>query len=344
MDITAFNKYKEIDTETNKEFRQPLDASNHDNNPDRHLIGDTIPAPSIVPYAISASVGSIGISPFAAREDHIHPYTAPDPYVLPGSVSFTNVTITGRLALPNGTSLAPSLYFTNDVDCGMYRQGSNISFVRGGIELLNLGNANEISTTLNFRTWGGFYIQSGLHAVARTLVGCRSVSSDSGNALNLNSPSQYIIFNNWVRYLSPPTTGTTSGYRYLMRNTSNNIIYEFTSSREVKEDIKPMTGYAQIIDGLNPVTFREKAKIKDEDEQTKKWREADYQYGFIAEEVAEVEPLLANWDLEKWKPISWDMSSVLAVAVAELKSLRERVAILEDQLSRKAAVDAKRSN
>jgi hypothetical protein len=131
-------------------------------------------------------------------------------------------------------------------------------------------------------------------------------------------------------------TGTTSGYQYVLRNNTFGTLYRFTSNRAMKEQITPVGDVGPIIDALQPVTFvpafipQEEGETETDEQRT--LRENDLQYGFIAEDIAQVDAgHLAQWE---WKdddlsPAGWRWPDMIAVLTAEVQSLRVRVATLE---------------
>ena len=144
-----------------------------------------------------------------------------------------------------------------------------------------------------------------------------------------------------------PATATTSGYQYVLRNNTFGTLYRFTSAGELKEQVATFDDSGSIIDALRPVTFIPKFvpgrptpedQIDEYDptvetEAQRLLREADLQFGFIAEEVAGV----ANGKLGQYewaddgelKATGWKWPDLIAVLTAEVKSLRVRVATLE---------------
>jgi hypothetical protein len=127
-------------------------------------------------------------------------------------------------------------------------------------------------------------------------------------------------------------TASTSGYNYLLRGATYGNYAPFTSTKDVKRNIQLLVDSGSIIDQLNPVTFQEKITEQD-DEISTAWKDADLEYGFIAEEVAEV----AAGHLAQYKgmpdgtlkPVGWSFHGVVSVLVAEVKELRKRIAQLE---------------
>ena len=132
-------------------------------------------------------------------------------------------------------------------------------------------------------------------------------------------------------------TSSTSGYRYVLQNQTYGTFFDYSSTRDRKDQITNVTAEnsGRWIDALQPVTYIERWLGEgDEPDDARAWREADMQVGFIADDV------LANSDIDHFSqvldngeggldPAGWKWECVIAAAVAEIKSLRTRVAELE---------------
>ena len=127
-------------------------------------------------------------------------------------------------------------------------------------------------------------------------------------------------------------TASTSGFQYLLRGTLYGNYAPFSSMREAKRNIETISNSGLLIDQLNPVTFQEQLTDQD-DEISTAWKNADLEYGFIADEVAQVGTgHLAQYksmDDGTLKPVGWSFHGVISVLVAEVKELRKRVTQLE---------------
>jgi hypothetical protein len=128
-------------------------------------------------------------------------------------------------------------------------------------------------------------------------------------------------------------TTTLTGFQYVVRSTSGfPAYYHYTSMREGKRNIVTIADSGTLIDQLNPVTYQAKIDETD-DEVSAGWKDRDLEYGFIAEEVAEVGTgFLAQYmdDGEgNLKPAGWKWQGVVSVLVAEVKLIRKRLEELE---------------
>jgi len=132
-------------------------------------------------------------------------------------------------------------------------------------------------------------------------------------------------------------TSTGTGYRYVFQNQTYGTFFDYTSVRARKEQIVNVTeaDAGRWIDALQPVTYIERWMGEGEEpEDNKRFREADMQVGFIADDVLDnpetthFSQVLDNGE-GGFDPAGWKWECVLATAVAEIKSLRARVAALE---------------
>ena len=212
---------------------------------------------------------------------------------------------------------------------GVYSTGSNWLY---GQMYLNSNNIGDSSSSANgagqiyanswFRSWGdtGWYNQSyggGVYMVDATFV--RIYNSK-------------IFFAAGGIWSVDGGTASTTGYQYLLRGAAYGNYAPFTSMREAKRNIETISNSGLLIDQLNPVTFQEQLTDQD-DEVSTAWKDADLEYGFIADEVAQVGTgHLAQYkgmDDGTLKPVGWSFHGVVSVLVAEVKDLRSRLKALE---------------
>jgi hypothetical protein len=213
----------------------------------------------------------------------------------------------------------------------LYRNGSsnpnildiknNTSQIKvGSIQLKNEGTASDLSINWDEDTDSGIY---------------RYNPGDSSTGVSLVAQGIQTLFaasfvgsSDSFVYMNTPTTTTTSGYSFLLRSNTYGTISNYTSSRDLKENITEVTDVGSFFDEVKPVTFVPKAP-ENETEDNKTLRLADIQHGFIAEDIAEIfDGRLATYDADL-NPNGWRWPDMVAVCVAEIKSLRKRVAQLE---------------
>ena len=213
-----------------------------------------------------------------------------------GLLSLTQATVSGYVNAVNfiadaGSTGTAAYAFDNDLDTGMYKSADN-----------------EISFTTN---------------------GSQRVKITSGGTLI------------WVNSsgIGGPLADTTSStnFHYVMQNDFYGTFWKFSSLRDTKEQITNVTAEdsGRWIDALQPVTYISRWLGEgDEPANAREFRLADMQVGFIADDV------LANSDTDHFAQVSdngsggldpegWKWECVIAAAVAEIKALRARVAILE---------------
>lgn len=136
-----------------------------------------------------------------------------------------------------------------------------------------------------------------------------------------------------VTFSGLPTITATTGYQAVYRNNLNQSLALFTSQRALKENIVDISDSGSLIDLLRPVNFVASATGEETPDQTAE-RVADIQFGFIAEEVAEASGgKLASYAIHDGEkvPVVWRIPDMIALAIAELKDLRQRVSALETQ-------------
>ena len=197
-----------------------------------------------------------------------------------------------------------------------------------GLVKVNDGSAAAPTFTFDSDEGNGMYL-SGTDEVAFTTGGTQRVKITSGGIL------QWITSSGVGGPLT--ATSSTSGYRYVLRNQTFGTLFEFSSDRDRKDQITNVTtaDSAKWIDALQPVTYIERWLGEGEEPaDSKQWREADMQVGFIADDV------LSNSDTSLFAqatdngeggldPSGWKWETVIAATVAELKSVRARLAALE---------------
>ena len=136
-----------------------------------------------------------------------------------------------------------------------------------------------------------------------------------------------------------------NGYGQLMVSHDWTFLAKYMSVRRIKDRIAPMSDSVDsgaVIDMLNPVTFIER-KNGDGPElpAVKQYREDALMWGFIAEDVCDVDAATGSRlgsyklteDKKGFQPASWSEQPMVALIVSEFKQLRSRVADLEKKAS-----------
>lgn len=286
------------------------------------------------------------------------------------------VTLSDEIRAGSSSAADPAFTFDGDADTGLYRHTTNelgvttggtqvARFASNGIRVANGSAATPAYTFINDSNTG-FYITGNNGVIwwsgnnnSGGYLWNGGIRTDNGSAStpshSFSNDTNTGMYRNTADQLSLTTGGTvgliaaagtvntaglstssTSGFKYVMRNSTYGTLYHYTSSADVKENITNVTASdaAAWIDSLQPVTYNEKwLQDGTESDEDRAFREADIQVGFIADDV------LANSTSAKFaqvenvdgtlKGVGWKWECVIAAAVAEIKSLRTRVADLE---------------
>jgi len=222
----------------------------------------------------------------------------------------------------NSTAIA-RLYQGSASTATIFDLYENDSEVRVGEVVLRSDGASN-NPAVRFNSDGS--TSNGLYKWSNgSQLGIAHTSTDGTNFFSAHDGTNGVFLFN-----DPPTTTSTSGYGFMLHNNTYGTLYKYTSSRDLKENIESITDVGTFFDDIRPVTFVPKSSDPDnESEDNRSLRLSDIQHGFIAEEVAEVlSGQLATYD-EDLNPTGWRWPDMVAMCVAEIKSLRQRVAQLE---------------
>jgi hypothetical protein len=112
-------------------------------------------------------------------------------------------------------------------------------------------------------------------------------------------------------FLLPNVSSTANAANMHRAGGEGGLVYESTSSVKFKTNIEPLT--FENFDQLRPVVF----------DSTHKADEGKHFIGFIAEELATLDERLGDGDSY------YDYRALIAILVAEVQNLRQRVSVLE---------------
>jgi phage minor structural protein len=214
----------------------------------------------------------------------------------------------------------------------------------GGHLYLRDGSGNNRVQLENSTNGGQLYLKntSGVNQVSTY------INSDGGQLLLGNGSRSQIILQNssygghlFIKndsdnVVAQFNTGSTNkdGLMYLFKADHTTTIYAIgntgnitcvsltqTSSRKVKDNIKPIEDSAKVLE-LQAVSF----DFKDKDLGTDK-------RGFVAEEVAEILPNLVSPE-EDGKPMSLDYIGLIAYLQDVIKKHEERIKVLEEKITK----------
>ena len=153
---------------------------------------------------------------------------------------------------------------------------------------------------------------------------------------NLNNSAFWTSADSAAQYIGQNHSSTPSGREYMFfayngtvigsitQNGTTAVLYNTTSDYRRKSNVKDLASSGTFIDALKPRTFD--------------WDNGEKGVGFIAHEFAEVCPSAVNGEKDavdeegkpKYQSMQASSAEVIANLVAELQSLRQRVAALEN--------------
>lgn len=266
-------------------------------------------------------------------------------------------TFTGPVVLPAGSAAAPSLTFVSDTDTGIYSSGANtLDFSTGGAQRVSINSTGKVGIGTSPNTLAMLSVEgvsgwtaSGWYKAIR-LPETRTIQFTSATkhyGVGASGDEFYIFTttaedgsasaNYIARFYTSGQLGIPAQYSNTTASAPNcvvdttGIIYRSTSSRKYKEQIEDLyPAYANKILEFRPVWYRSKA-----DRDRKDWS----YYGFIAEEIAEIEPRFVEFrenedgTLEP-EGIQYDRMVVPLVALVQqqqkqIEALEARLAVLE---------------
>lgn len=235
---------------------------------------------------------------------------------------------------PVGTAGAPSYTFVGDLDTGIYHDtGDSISFSVGGTQqflirptlvqiqdgaVLRVPDGAVGAPSYTFRTDAN----TGIYSIAADSLG---IATGGVLALQFTSTQQ-------ARFINVGTTASAANA--FLNSGSNNELQRSTSSIRYKTDVIDIDTQRaiQIIQGLRPITYK---SLCHSDDKELRW------FGFVAEDVAKVEPRLVHYtklgpvpedeanDQRAWVPDGVQYDRIVPPLIAYVRSLESRVAYLE---------------
>jgi hypothetical protein len=249
----------------------------------------------------------------------------------------TTNNVTGLAILPNGTAVESAVTCFNNssptnsayggINCNATATRLTSGATGSGTQLpllfdINGTEAARFDTTQNFMVGRSSY--SFLSNVkGTTLYNTGQVITETD--YNIGGPFLVNTFNNSTNNANVMVfyrQGTVAGYIYT--SNGNTTTYSTSSDYRLKTNAQPLTGSGAFIDALQPKTWT--------------WISSGTAgVGFIAHEAATVAPLSVSGQKDevdaegnpKYQAIGYGSSEFIANIVAELKSLRARVATLE---------------
>lgn len=234
-----------------------------------------------------------------------------------GSVGIGATTFPGLLTFAEGTTAAGGIYF--GADTNLYRSAANTLKTDDSLTVENGLTVNEADAELvaAFTNTGSATGSDGIAiqttSTADGTVGLRVCSGDCSTDAFVVLASGKVYFDN---------LGTTaSAANAFLDSAASNQLLRSTSSARFKSDIHSLTRGLDVVLGLRPVTY------------TARDKPAGPRYpGFIAEEVAPIEPILVTRDAQG-RPDYVQYDRVTAYLVNAVQELSRRVERLEAELA-----------
>ena len=230
----------------------------------------------------------------------------------------------------NNTYRSAFLLFKNQNNVRLAEIGGSSTRGDGYLELCN-SNSKKIATLAGDSTKGNGYLR--INDVNGTNIVTLGISTGNGGWIGIrdssgNTRGAFTVGNNGSGYLNLyDSSGTVTIEQVGQSGNITCVSLTQTSSRKVKENIKPMDiDEARKILGLQAVSFDFKDKAQGTDKR-----------GFIAEDVAEVIPELVTPETET-EPTKLDYIQMIPYLLETIKNQERRIQDLEakiEELSKK---------
>ncbi len=224
--------------------------------------------------------------------------------------AFSSTYTTSGPAVANGISLYGE--GAGGISIWANHASGTIRFYSGGTTVVHETYSTGLALSLTKKLWFDGGSDTYIH-------------ESSANNLQIVAGSQGYIFN--TTGFAPGIYPTTASVANLYTSGNGDYIYRVTSLRVVKHDIQTIDANTanHVLGGLNPVWYRSRI-----DKDQRQWP------GFVAEEVAAVDPRLAMFDADgvTLQSVAYDrVASYLVVGWQQhdaiIQSLAVRIAALE---------------
>jgi len=259
-------------------------------------------------------------------------------------------TISGGLTVNGTTTLNANLTFGSgapivQVNNGKIRGNNGTVYwevdssgFRAG---LSEGASNIVSVGQTLRVLGGSASSPAIGFSGDDDTGFFQVANNQFGVSAGQQLVAYFTSDPYVIVSTPNTTNSTTVRVHSFGFGYTTLGYP-SSKREYKNNINEISNSLSIIDKLKPSTFKWN-RMPDDDDFKAGLRPFVTNYGFIAEEVAEVDSQLAVWepyswdgmteedkitqmnDLGSWIPSYWSESAMIALCVAAIKDISNKL-------------------
>jgi len=271
-------------------------------------------------------------------------------YVTGGTTVSGNLSVSGTTTLTGTTTLNGNLTFGNNAPIVQVNNGKirgnngtvywevDSSGFRAGF---SEGASNIVSVGQTLRVLGGSAASPAIGFSGDDDTGFYQVTANQFGVSAGGSLAAYFTSDPYVIAYTPNTTNSTTVRVHTYGFGYTTLGYP-SSKREFKNNINEISNSLAIIEQLKPSTFKWN-RMPDDDDFKAELRSFVTNYGFIAEEVAEVDSQLATWepyswdgmteedkknqmlDLDSWIPSYWSESAMIAVCVAAIKDIAKKL-------------------
>jgi hypothetical protein len=258
----------------------------------------------------------------------------------------STTTISGGLTVSGATTLNSTLTFGSasaiiQVNSGKIRGNDGVIYWEVDSSGFKAGTAlnsnNIIMVGSTIRVNGGSQASPAIGFAGDDDTGFYQVDANQFGVAAGGEVPIFFTSDPYVIARTPLTSNSTTVRSFLHYSGYTWLGYP-SSKRKYKNNINEISNSLSIIDKLKPSTFKWN-RMPDDDDLKASLREFVTDYGFIAEEVAEVDAQLAVWepvssdamteedkiaqmkDLESWIPSYWSESAMIAVCVAAIKDI-----------------------
>ena len=258
-----------------------------------------------------------------SRYDHVHPTDTSRAPSAASTATGTSFTPAGNIAATNVQAALAELDSEKAPSAASTATGTSFT-PAGNIAATNVQAAlaeldsekfpktgGDISGTVTL-TSGSFGVNNGTVSATSVATG-KTINmggaSADGNCF-IGTSSGYLEIAS-LGFLLPNVSSTANAANMHRAGGEGGLVYESTSSVKFKTNIEPLT--FENFDQLRPVVF----------DSTHKADEGKHFIGFIAEELATLDERLGDGDSY------YDYRALIAILVAEVQNLRQRVSVLE---------------
>jgi hypothetical protein len=125
---------------------------------------------------------------------------------------------------------------------------------------------------------------------------------------------------------SPTFTGTVNGVDAIFSGSVEAAAFNVTSDKRLKTDIKSLSNAVEAIMKLNPVTYKKKTTLSSQDYLIK-------EYGFIAQELQKVMPILVQEGADANKILTVNYISIIPVLTKAIQEQQKQIGDQQKQIN-----------